>query len=205
MARTAVRLGLAVVATLGALALGSVTSVHAYPITGVSVAATCTLTAQHTAHCSATGTATTTDSSGKTVPESGAQVTFKATYTGVTGAVPGGPCGGMNPCSGVTDANGQITSTVDLTACGGIITITATITNPQNPNDVRTATSQAELPPCAGVAGAGIPNTGIGLPPTSTDPPGADHRIAEGLLAGGALLALGGAGSLVAVRRRSAA
>ena len=192
------RLALAAIGALGAVALGSATSAHAqYPITGVTVDVTCTVSGS-TAHCKAT--VTVQDSNGR--PVSGASARFNASYSDSGGHAVAGPsnssCGGMNPCSATTDSNGQATSVVDTGLCGDTITVTATVTNPSD-GSTKSARGQASLNGCGGVAG--ITEAGAGLPHTSTAPPGADHHAGEAVLAGGGLLALFGAGAL-ALRRR---
>ena len=198
--KVAARLAIAAIGAFGALAGGPALSVHAqYPITGVSVSVSCSISGD-SAQC--TATVIVQDSNNK--PVQGATARFSAAFTGSNGQAEPGPsnssCGGMNPCSTTTDANGQATSAVTTTICDSTLTVTATVTNPSD-GSTKSAQGQATLPACGGVAG--LQTQRGGLPNTGTARPGDEHRLGEVLLAGGGLLGLTGAGALALRRRRA--
>jgi hypothetical protein len=127
-------------------------------------------------------------------------VNFAASYRGLSGQAVNAPrdtsCGGMSPCSGTTDANGQVSSALVTTMCDSTVTVTATV-NSTNQYNGASGQSQAALPPCGGQEAASV-----GLPFTSPTPPSPDHRVAEGLIGAGLLAGIGGALALIAGRQR---
>lgn len=184
-------------------------TVHAYPPVNdvLTVTASCTTT---TAGHTCTVTATLTDPNGNPVANITIQWTVSGTTANTTAFHPGAAaqhnaltaspaCGSVNPTSGVTDAQGQTTTTFtpgDTCCTSTRITATAPSVNASGSTVIDVT--------CGGVLGISTGAPAGGLPNTSGSPgrPGVP-LWAAGLLIAGLLTTVGGGVFLSRSRRQT--
>jgi hypothetical protein len=174
-------LAASVVIALGLLATAGAVTAHAYPTPGdtLAVQATCTTVPQG-GTCGVTGTLS--DSNGN--PVSGETVNW--TVSG---------CGSVDPTTGVTNSQGQVTTTFTASrSCCTPATITATAPSPSGDITGSTVIQVTCAGQVAGLTAGGAAS--VGLPNTSGSPSAGSPPFpawAVSLLVGAVVAILGGA------------